>query len=666
MTPFDVTFTDEEKRDLEHAICRDIEDALSARSSVIGTGGLIDLCDWFYEQGRTDPQDRPFPGAADLTSYFITEKVDALRARLMKAIFGVKPFCFVEGWGPDAQKAPAVEEFHDWQARRSGLKAALANTIHGALIEDGYILEVSERVETRRIVEELDVALQLNDAQAPVFIDGEPQIQSDDAGEPIPAQPAQAAATIKRDYVKTKRLGPQYDAISLKDFVFLPGHAKSQQQVWGYAYRVFLRIPEMQERAKDGIYDADAVTRIGESRDRDSAALPPTVDTVAYQEGPTVENELFQVSLKRDLDGDGREEWYILTVHLPTRTLLRCKLDRLAIKVGRARCVPFMLFPRRNSVYGYSYAADKIMTLAEEHTALRNMKADRGNLATNAPISRLRTAHWDPNAQPIGVGRVIDVNEHSEIKPFLIPDVPQSAVEQTMELIQAVERVSGLADSAVGVLSQETRTLGEQRLVAGGSAVRVDEVMGHLHAAISEVMRLTNAIWAETLKADAKGLDAPQGVVQSLQYRGQKLQDGKFTGDLLEGNFHFEPYGSDATAGPERRKQNLNQGLMTLTNLAKVVTPLQPIFQSVEFAKSVLEQWMQEYGWRDRQALMQAFQQPPAMPVQASPSGGPPMMGPPGAGAPPPGGPPMGGPGPQLPPTLLAMLSQGGGVPGVQ
>jgi hypothetical protein len=659
---FDITLTAEARSQLASDLCREIQDALDARSTMINDGGLIDLADWFYEQGRTDPKDRPFPGAADLTSYFITENVDALRSRLMKAVFGVRPFAFVEGWGQDAKKAPFVEEFTDWQVRKSGLRSELAKTIHGALIEDGYILEVSERVETRRIVEQIDVALEVGPDGQAVFANGEPALQKDDAGEFVPAQEGQPAAKIERDYVKLKRLGPQYDAISLKDFVFLPGHAKSQKQVYGYAYRFFDRLATLKEKAKDGVYEAEAVDALGENSDRDAAAIPANVDTVAYQEGAAIEKELFQVSLKRDLDKDGREEWYLLTVHLPTRTLLRCKLDTFVMKVGRPRCVPFMLFPRRNSVYGYSYSLDKLLTLAEEHTAIRNMIADRSSLTTNAPMKVLRGALWDPHTQPIGVGRVITVGEMNEVQPMQIPDVPASAPMQQNILIQAKERVGGLSDSFVGVLSQEQRTLGEQRLVAGGSAVRVDEVMGHLHAAIAEVLLLTLAIWVETLEADKKGVEAPQSVMQSLAAKGSELTDGKFTADQLKGDFAFEPYGSDSNADPTQARNNFNNGMMALANLAKVVPGLQPIFASQAVGKWVLEQWARTFNVHDRQPFYDAFQSAPPMP-QASPTGGPGQMASPQPG--PPQGAQAGGP-PGIPPELLALLNPGGGHPSVQ
>lgn len=650
---FDVKLTDEEKKTLGGQLAQEVEDAFNARSEVIADGGLIDLADFFYEQGRTDPANLPFPGAADLTSYFITENVDALRARLMKAVFGVRPFCFVEGWGADAKKAPYVEEFMDWQARKGDLPLALGRTVHGALIEDCYILEVSEKVETRRMVETIDVALQVHpETGGAIFdADGKPAMQMD-GDEPVIAQQGQASAKVERTYTKTKRLGPQFDPISMKDFVFLPGHAKGNPQVWGYAYRVWKRLPELQEAVEDGIYDETAVKNLGDSSDRELETVATPVSTVATQQGPAAEKELIQVSLKRDLDQDGREEWYIATLSLKTRDLLRLKLDKFAMKVGRSRCVPFVLFPRRDSVYGYSYAFCKLLTLAEEHTALRNMKADRSALATNSPIQQVAGGLWDPEAQPIGVGRIITVRDAKELMPMQFPDVPSSVIESERSLLSAKERVGGLADaSIIGVTSEDRRTATENKLIAGGSGVRVDEIVGYLHKAISEVMILAHAIWVETLEAEGgKGLDAPDTVMKSLQLRGQDDFDGKFTADQLKGDFQFEPYGTDETADPNRRRSDFNNRFMTLANLGKVFPGIQVIFQSPDAVKAILEEWCRVYNVRDRQPFLGALNAPP-VPPPAGPMGPPPM-----------GGPPVGPPG-ALPPELLAALTGAGGPP---
>lgn len=668
--PFDVTLSTSERQTLATELCREVQDAISARSTMIADGGLIDYYDWLYEQGQSDKNDLPFPGAADLTSYLITQDVDAMRSRLMKAIFGVRPFAFVEGKGADAAKAPYVEAFHDWKVRKSELKLELAKTIHGALIEDGYILEVSEKIETRRITDTIDAALDVSGG-GPTFENGQPKLKLDEYGEPVPAQAGEPSAKVERTQTKAKRLGPQYDAISLKDFVFLPGHVKSMKQVWGHAYRIWKRLPELQELAKDGIYDEDAVKLLGDSSDRQLASVPPPVDTVAAQEGPSVEKELFQLSLKRDLDGDGREEWYIATLSLPHQTLLRLKLDTFVMKVGKPRCVPFILFPRRDSVYGYSYAGKEV-TIAEEHTGLRNMKADRQNLATNAPMTRLQTALWDPDTQPIGVGRVIDVRDHNEVKPFIVPDVPASVVQSEMVIHQANERVSGLSDNFVGLLAQQERTLGENRLAAGGSAVRVDEVVGHLHAAIATVLELSHAIWVETAEADPRGVEAPASMVTALQNRGLDLQNGRFTLSQLKGDFAFEPYGSDSNANPEHQLSKFNAGMEALANLAKVFPGLQGIFQNPVLAQTILEQWARVYEIHDIQPFMNALktaqQQPPAPPQSAIPLGAP--AGLPAAAPPPAPGVPA-GPAAALPmAAIMAAMSQAGhnlpsGVPNV-
>jgi hypothetical protein len=654
---FDVQMSEAERNNLAHDLCREIEDAISARSEVIADGGLIDLYDWFYEQGRSNPEDRPFPGAADLTSTIITENVDAMRARLVKGI-SAEPFCTVDGWGKDAQKAQFVEAFHEWQVEETGLKAELAKAIHGALIEDCQVIEVRERIETRRMVEELDVAIETDPETGGPILDaesGRPLFKRDpETGDFLPAEDGQPAAKIRRDYTKAKRLGPEFDTISMKEFVFLPSHAKNHRQVYGYAYRFWSRLPELEEQAADGVYDADALDAIGRESDRGESSVAPVVS------GPTTsttdaakEKELYQVSLKRDLDGDGREEWYVITLSLKQRVILRCKLDTFAMKVGKSRCVPIVLFPRRNSVYGYSYAGDKLLTLAEEDTALRNASADKNALATNAPMTVLQGSAWDPNEQPFGIGRVITVRSHDEIKQLQVNDVPQSLVWLRRDVMALKERVGGLADTAIGTQSSESRTLGENNMVAAASAVRVEEPLNNLRQAIAQIMQLAHAIWIETVEADTRGVDAPDSVIAGLEAAGAELQGGRFTAEQLKGRFRFKPYGSVDTADNNMRMQYFNQSLMTLGNLAKLFPAYGQIFQNQDVARSILQEWGRVFKVRDPNVFMKAALAP--MPAQLPQAGGQDMAG----GTPPQPGQPDGAGGP--PPELAALLQSLGG-----
>lgn len=613
---FDIKLSEAKRNDLADELCREVYDAFNARQAVIGDGGLIDYMDWYYEQGRSNPSDRPFPGAADLTSTFITQSVDAMRSRLCKTVFGVEPFCTVDGQGDAAANAPMVEAFHEWQIEEEGLKAELAKCIHGGLLEDCYILEVRERIETRKQVETLDVAIQTTEDGGPILNeDGSPALQMD-GDEPVPAQPGQPAANVKRTYTKTRRLGPEFDAISMKDFVFLPNHAKNRRQLWGYAKRFTLRTPELQERAADGVYDAKAVKLIGEQGDREDGTPSPVAD-IAPQQGPSAEHELIEVSLKRDLDEDGREEWYVVTLSLKHRVLLRCVIDTFVMKVGKSRCVPFVPLPRRNSVYGYIYA-EKMLTLAEEDTAVRNMAADRSALATNAPIKRIAGALWDPNTQPFGVGAVIDVRDMNEVQPFEVPDVPPSIVESRRDLETQRERVSGLSDVAViGTQARQSNTLGQDQMISAASAVRVEELLGPLQTFIADVMELRHAIWEMALDGNEKGLEAPASVVNRLQ--DQQAFTGRFTPQMLKGQYRFKPYGSVETANPQRQMQYFNEGLKFLASLGQMFPQLPMVMASnPEILKTILQEWARVYKVRNPQVFLNALQmQPPGMMPQA-------------------------------------------------
>lgn len=636
---FDITLSEDQKQQYADEWAREIEDAFSVRADVIAPGGKVDYLHWFYEQGATRERGEAFRNRADLTSYLITSSVDALRARMMRAITSADPICTVDGFGKDVTKAPAVEAFMDWQAHETGLIEELGKLAHAALLSDLGVIEVRERVETRRTTEELDVALELDPlTKGPIF-DAEkrqPRLKVDPTtGDYQIAQEGEPAARVKRTITRTKRLGPEYDVIPLRDFVYLPGHARNLRQVWGYAKRFTERLPDIREKVEDGIYDAAAVERLGTQSDRDGLAVPPTVNSVAPQLGDSVEKELYELTLKRDLDGDGREEWYVATLSVTHRALLRVKLDTFTTKAGRPRCVPFVPCPREDSVYGYIYA-EKLVTIAEEHTSLRNTTTDRNALATNAPIKRLSGALWDPDAEPFDIGGVITVRDMNEVQQMQITDAPQSSVFLMRDLLQANERVGGLSDVAViGTGGRESNTLGQDQMVAAASNVRVEEMLGPLRRCVSAVYALSHAIWMDTLEADKQGLEAPAGLAESLEVNDVELQNGRFLASQIAGKFQFKPYGSDETADLNKQQMSFNQGLQSLAGMAKVFTPLAMIFQSPEVAKAILEEWARVNRVRNKPVFLRALRPPMPMPPAAGGMSPNPPMDPAAGGAPP-------------------------------
>jgi hypothetical protein len=665
--PFAVKLSDEARGNLGRWLSNEIQGALDARASIMERGGLVDYAHYQYEQGRTPSGARRWPGAADLPSYLPTEKVDALRSRVMKTIFA-EPFSIVEGWGPDAKKAPLVEAFHEWKRREERLRRYLYKGLHNALVEGNGVLEVIEQSEMRmqRKVEQFaaqtapDGSVMLDDANRPAPVLNE-------QGVPQPAEDPEQQPTVQAATATYTRVrnGPSYKVHSLRDFVFLPGHAPDMTEVFGMFRRTFLSVDAIKEAIKFKDYDADALKAIGESSDRDGAS--PSFErqgvSIAPQQEGTAEKELWSGILLYDCDGDGIREWYVATVHLPTRTLLRIRHDDLHIP----RFIVLTPFPRPDSVYGYSFVLDKLGTTSEEHTAIRNMNADRSTLATQPPMKRLQGALYDPEEQPWGTGAVIDVRDMDEIEPMQVPDVPPSAMQREGMILQAAERLTGVNDTAVGVQAQEKRTATEVQNVAIAGAVRTEEIVENIQDDLEQLDLVRNKLWERALAAQPDGVVPPDSVVQSLEMKQLELPNGKFTAELLRGNLRFKPHGSVETADRERMRGDFNGALSSLASLAKINPLAAGMLQDPGVVKSIVEQVLRLYNMPDKQPFMQGLQrafeqmqQQAQMQAQMQQQGIPPGMppgqpqpqqGPPGL---PQGGPPQAPGGPQ---ELMAAIA---------
>lgn len=602
--PFDVSLDETTMQDLANWLSDELQGEEAARSTLISDGGDLDYFWTLYEQGSTRTgSDRPWSNAADLTSYLGTQYVDAFSSRVAKTIF-VDPICTVEGFGTAASRAPIVEEFHQWMAGKERLKGWVCKALRPAFVEGTGVLEVAEKATStiaRRQRSTKALKVQTGPDQLPI-IDGEsgqPALATDASGEFQDAEPGtDVTAHVVVDEMPKVPGGPQYRVLSLKDFLILPGHARDRSEVWGWGKRFWRRTPELKERAKDGYYDAVAVEKLGTAPERDQRPSDLRAgQTIAPQKDDTVQKELWEVLFLKDFDGKG-ERWYVATVSVLHRVVLRIKFDEL----GDQRFVLFTPFPRSDSLYGYSFIG-KILTLIEEHTALRNQITDRATLANSKPIMRLQGALWDPQEQPFGPGQVIDVRDLKELAEFQIADVPQSLIDRERAVLSAAERVSGMNDVALGTQPQEDRTLGEVNLVAQQSFIRIDEVTRNLQdGGIEELYEIRQQLYVRALRANAKGMPAPQSLMNTLKARGVQDFEGTFTVEMLEGNFQFKPRGSVETSDLVSMRGDFNGFLQ----LAEKVFP--EIFQDPDAKKAALEQAMRVYRWEDRQVVTQAFQ----------------------------------------------------------
>lgn len=643
--PFDVTLSREKREELARWVSLELEQALSARSAM---EPQVEYFHGLYEQARTrGGADSPWPDAADLTSAIATEKVDAIRARLMRTIF-TDDIWTVEGWGEAAKKAPFVEEFHRWQAEVEGLQQAYARALHLSLIEPCGVLEVYEdtiRRPIRRIMEG-QIATR-PDGAAILGEDLKPLMVPDAEGKVTPAvtdpgQPPTPSAEVVVDDFELVFRGPRERAICWRDFLVLPAHAREKSEVWGYAKRFSRRVDELEERVDAGVYDREAVDSLGKDDDRGvvttvsgkNVATPPKDDALA-------EKELWEVLFLKSLGREGLR-WYVATIHIGHQKLLRLQYDDL----GRPRFFMLVPFPRPDSVFGYSFVGNKLITVIEENTAWRNMLADRASLQLQAPLKKMTGALWDPDEEPFGPKAVITVRDMREVEALQLPDYTAPARERILDTERQAEKLAGMSDMASGTNPNVDRTLGESQMIAFNSEVRTDEVLRNLQETLEEIAQVRHLMWKRALATMPDGLETPPSFLEGLERRGADvtyfMRDKRVTAQLLEGAFRFKPKGSVETADRARLRHDFGESLQALASLSKANPMIAAILQQPNVAKALLERWVQLYNVADKQAFLgtEATRMAEQTLHPPMPPGGPPMLGgPPGPpGVAPPGG----------------------------
>lgn len=630
--PFEVKLSEEKAKELAQELAFEIDEAESARQSLVGADQQLDAWHLLYEGGDGKlTKQTPWPGAANLTSYIGTEKVDTLRSKIMSTIF-TDPIWIVDGWGAAAARAPFVEQFHQWKAEEEKLQGYLGKAVHNALIEGTGVLEVCERSERKRVRARIQAALQIDPMTGAPMLDpmtGLPSFVKDEQGLIVPVSDlnAPSATTIVERYVRARK-GPQYRVVSLRDFLVMPGHAVDKSEIWGYAKKFHRRMGQLKGMEAQGIYKG--VEQLGGDPEREPSSEEIRAgQTIASQIGDRVEKELWEILFLKDLDGDGVEEWYLATLSRNKRILLRLQRDDM----DTGRFLLITPFPRSKSVYGYSFIGTKLGTIIDEHSGIRNMVADRSALANSAPIKRVIGALWDPYEQPWGPRTVIDVRDVKEVEAMQISDVPGSVVDRERTVLAASERVSGLNDATLGVSPQSDRTLGEFQTVTQQSFGRIDEIIKNVQEALEDLWTIRHQIWKRTL-AESGGEEMPGALSMALTEAGFEVPNDKATADQLDGTFRGKPHGSVETADLNRQRSDFIGFMQALAQLAQTVPGLQMQLSSPQAMEALLEQAMRVFKWNNRQAfvgnLMAGAMTPgmtPAMgPGAAAPPGAPPNM----------------------------------------
>ncbi|MHA2642982.1 MAG: portal protein [bacterium JZ-2024 1] len=390
--------------------------------------------------------------------------------------------------------------------------------------------------------------------------------------------------------------GVRFKVIPWEDFIILPITIRDPEDCYGIGERLMIRGDELLRGAKTGKYIAEAVDRVleycsgmqGIPRDRLERYDVQGIAVQSYgshgglQRQPVYEDFLcYELCWKMDVNNDGDLEWVIVTLHYPTKTILRCQ--HLPYEHGEAYYHLFRYFPRVREIFGMG-VAEKMAPFQDGSTAVLNQIIDHADLALNLFGNFFYDASsgFDPSKFELQLGRPIKVDSIEGIRQIDIQPLPAEHYQIYQLFKEIGDLITASSNPTLGRVAETTKTLGEVQLVAASAGMQFEEVA-------SRVARTWAKVWDQVRK-----LEAQYAIDGMIRFRRKITVDGEVINEiprevLLE-EVKLVPTGLKQLADMQSRVQQativqntLLQHPLTATNIEVLVSALDVYLQSVNY-----------------------------------------------------------------------------------
>lgn len=429
----------EEEQRLVDKLKREVD---NFKSAVAPLHKKIDRWHELYEAKRKERKNWPWPGASNYSVPLAMSTVDAVHARLMKAVFEVDPLWLARARTPAHHEFSKKAEWYlDTWADNMRLEQALDIASHNMLIEGPGIVKVDWARETRRIPTPRDQA----------------------AGQGLPNEVVEYE-------------GPRAYPVPTKDFVLIPADAPTIEDAVYVGHRVFLTQQQLEDRRRRGIYfNVGKLLEKGQDSTHDKANHPSGLLATRSDSGTsspeTRQFEVIELFGPYEFDPEIGPEPALFTFSAEHSILLR--IEPYPYGYGRAPYIKFEIFPRPNFFWPRSMV-EMLESPQEELTTLHNLRADAIARQIAPPIMRRFGSRWDPEKQPWAPGQVIDVNDPAEIVELALSPVPQAAFAHAQDVLANTERMTGMSDVFMGRVSSPYQTATATTTARTEGLVRID------------------------------------------------------------------------------------------------------------------------------------------------------------------------------------------------
>lgn len=186
-------------------------------------------------------------------------------------------------------------------------------------------------------------------------------------------------------------------------------------------------------------------------------------------------HEIMEFWLDWDVDGDGEQEAIVLTLHVPTRTLLRIDFNPFLNQQKPYDVARYMRVEGR--FYGIGIS-EMLMMAQEEATTLHNQRIDNGTIANAQVIKVLKSGNIKEN-EAIYPGRILFVDSMDEIQGMSLGVNRDTTIQDEELAVSYGKQRTGVNDFIAGNSDPSTTyssaTIGVQQLTEG--AKRFDQTV---------------------------------------------------------------------------------------------------------------------------------------------------------------------------------------------
>ncbi len=305
---------------------------------------------------------------------------------------------------------------------------------------------------------------------------------------------------------RIKRQGVCMKVVPWEDMIVLPVTVRDPKEARGIGERLMIRGTELHRGAKAGIYYEDEVEELlkmpGDDEPEDR------VETLEYQGiSGTNGNEIhrtsndsdddrpnlydnylcYELCWQGDYNGDGEDEWVVVTLHKRTGRVLRCAF--LPWEHGRPHYYLMRYFIRPRELFAMS-VAEKLAGLQDAASSTFNAIQNHADLIANAGSNFFydNSAGLDDDEFVWTMGRPVKVDNAAGIQQFNITPLSPEHYNVLNQLKDWCDLLSATSNPTLGKPSQGDKTLGEVQIVANASNAMFEEFAAGVSYQWAEVL----------------------------------------------------------------------------------------------------------------------------------------------------------------------------------